>query len=161
VKMLPAGTTTLQIKNTEHQAALRMGSALGKFARVRPRALNVSEIHGGRYACINSLHNAPFGSGRHDRGLGCSRRPYDGVRQRHHRLGRESGRRRHANGQPWRHHALHGSAFHEHGPRRDVRRGQFDRAALPAVSGAAAGRPDHVEGSRRRGGSRRGAGDHR
>ena len=47
------------------------------------------------------------------------------------------------------------------GPRRDVRRGQFDRAALPTVSGAAACGSRHVKGSRRRRGGRCGPGDNR
>jgi hypothetical protein len=54
---------------------------------------------------------------------------------------------------------LHGSAYDGDGPRRDVRRGQFDRAALPAVSGAAACGRRHVEGSCRCDGCRCGTGD--
>ena len=102
----------------------------------------------------------PFGFGRHIRSLACHRRPCVGKRQRHHRLGRESHRCRYASRACRRVTAgLHGSANDGDGPCRDVRRGQFDRAALPTVSGAAARGPRHVEGSRRSGGCRCGTGD--
>jgi hypothetical protein len=48
--------------------------------------------HGGTYACFNSLHNAPFDLGGHNRSLACRLRPYVGKRQRHRGLGRESHR---------------------------------------------------------------------
>jgi hypothetical protein len=87
-------------------------------------------------ACINGTHNEPFGCNRRNCSLVRKRRSCAGVRQRHHRLGRESRRCRYAIT------ALHGSARDGDGSRRDVRRGQFDRAALqpylvqlPAVPG--------------------------
>ena len=118
------------------------------------------QADGGKYACFNSLYDEPFGFGRHNRSLVCRRRPCVGKRQRHHRLGRKSRRRRFPNRACRRDNAgLHGSANDGDGPRRDVRRGQFDRAALPTVSGAAPCGPGHVKGSRRCGGSRCGTGD--
>jgi hypothetical protein len=73
VKMLPAGHYNTA-KNTEHQAAICVGRHPVSSRRFALRKLDVSEIHGGKYARFGSQHNEPHGFGRHNRSLGCSRR---------------------------------------------------------------------------------------
>ena len=103
------------------------------------RAPDVSEAHGGKHACFNCLHNEPFGSGRHDRSLGCSRRSLRRRAPTSSPIGTRKPSLSLRHRARWRDTVgLHGSAHDGDGPRRDVRRGQFDRAALPTLSGAAA-----------------------
>src|ERR1700731_3649493 len=84
--VLPSSTAALRrtsITDTKKPAANGQIS-LGKPAWHISDACGVSEIHGGKHACINE----PSDSGRLDRGLACSCHPCAGARQRHHRLGR-------------------------------------------------------------------------
>jgi hypothetical protein len=45
VKMLPAGTITCRCKNTEHQAAIRVGGTLSRFARIPRDCDGVRQRH--------------------------------------------------------------------------------------------------------------------
>ena len=98
---------------------------------------------------FDSLRNEPCGLGSQDRSLACSRCRRAGTGQCHHRQGRES----HpchcgACQRPVAIYAIRGLPDDGDGPRRDVRRGQFDRAAPPTGIWCSTARPLQRSGTR-------------
>ena len=85
------------------------------------RALvQIQKTDGGEHARIHDTQVAAFASSRYRRRFAGRRHCNNGAGQRHHRLGRESNRRRYTDVQPRQHVALHGSTYDGDGPCRDV-----------------------------------------